>query len=156
MSRHHSTPPLDPPSQSRENSPSKDPDIGLQPCYSCGGAGYFNRYCIPSSSQSEAGNATPVPLTKKLKRDQERDFESSDDHASKRKRVTVDEVDLDTLTREITKQCVAGLKEYFEKDANLGTLKREITKECVAEIMRHLEQEGVEITARLRTNTRMS
>jgi hypothetical protein len=90
-----------------------------------------------------------------LKRDQEQDFESSDDHAPKRKRITVDEVDLDTLTREITKQCVAGLKAYFEKEA-MGTLKREITKQCVVEIMRHLEQEGVEITARLRTNTRMS
>ncbi|KAH9970788.1 hypothetical protein BGW80DRAFT_1253775 [Lactifluus volemus] len=88
-------------------------------------------------------NATPVQRAKKSKRDHEQDLESNDnpdDHPPKRKRVTVDEVDLDTLTREIRKQCLAGIKEYFEHEVNLDTLTREVSKQCLAGIKQHLEQ----------------
>jgi hypothetical protein len=81
-------------------------------------------------------------------------LESSDGHTSKRKRITVDEVNLDTLTKEISKQCLAVFEEYFEQKVK-DTL-REVSKECLGGIKEHLEQEGVEVSGRLCTNTRMS
>jgi hypothetical protein len=82
-------------------------------------------------------------------------LESSDGHASKRKRVTVDEVDLDTLTKEISKQCRAVFEEYFERKVK-DTLMREVSKQCLAGIKEYVEQEGVEVSGKLRINTRMT